>query len=255
VVFSGALALSPGWLWLVAGEGGAPPDKDGGKDRATIALGAELFQREWMPGDERSPGGDGLGPVYNDTSCVACHNLGAPGGGGPVNKNIVLLNVSGVLPTPVGTTTTTTTVEVVTPVAPPRIPPPSERPPALEPMFAFVEAENARLLKEFTGETKGRPSPPRPPVTPTPAPVEAITRLIDPPAPAATLASLTEKLAKVHPGFLTSQSVVLHRFGTNPGYAKWRQDMLGLGGSSGTTTVTTSSGLRGGSKAATVPLT
>ncbi len=39
-----------------------------------------------------SPGGDGLGPVYNDTSCVACHGQGAPGGGtGPGNKNVVLV--------------------------------------------------------------------------------------------------------------------------------------------------------------------
>ena len=34
---------------------------------------------------------DGLGPVYNDTSCVACHNLGAPGGAGPDNKSVDIL--------------------------------------------------------------------------------------------------------------------------------------------------------------------
>lgn len=75
VVTSSVLAMSPPDRGA-AEEGGAPQDRDG----ATIALGAELFQREWLAGDERSPGGDGLGPVYNDTSCVACHNLGAPGG-------------------------------------------------------------------------------------------------------------------------------------------------------------------------------
>ena len=46
----------------------------------TLAQGRELFDREWQPGDLRSPAGDGLGPVYNDTSCVACHNLGGTGG-------------------------------------------------------------------------------------------------------------------------------------------------------------------------------
>jgi mono/diheme cytochrome c family protein len=29
--------------------------------------------------------------MYNDSSCVACHNLGAPGGGGPGNKNVDIL--------------------------------------------------------------------------------------------------------------------------------------------------------------------
>jgi hypothetical protein len=30
VVFSGALALAPGWLWLVAGEGGGAPGQGRG---------------------------------------------------------------------------------------------------------------------------------------------------------------------------------------------------------------------------------
>ena len=57
-------------------------------EEARVALGRELFHREWTPGDPRARGGDGLGPVYNDSSCVACHNLGGPGGGGPANKNV-----------------------------------------------------------------------------------------------------------------------------------------------------------------------
>ncbi|MEJ7636756.1 MAG: hypothetical protein WKF75_01900 [Singulisphaera sp.] len=40
--------------------------------------------------DLRSHGGDGLGPVYNDSSCVACYNAGGTGRG-PVNKNIDIL--------------------------------------------------------------------------------------------------------------------------------------------------------------------
>jgi len=50
--------------------------------------GRELFHREWVPKDSRSHGGDGLGPLYNDTSCVACHSQGGPGGGGPSSKNV-----------------------------------------------------------------------------------------------------------------------------------------------------------------------
>ena len=48
-----------------------------------VAVGYEIFNREWMPNDSRGHGGDGLGPVYNDSSCVACHNSGGSGGAGP----------------------------------------------------------------------------------------------------------------------------------------------------------------------------
>jgi CxxC motif-containing protein (DUF1111 family) len=47
-----------------------------------------------VPYDPRGHGGDGLGPVYNDTSCVACHNAGGGGGGGPTSKNIDVLSAS-----------------------------------------------------------------------------------------------------------------------------------------------------------------
>jgi hypothetical protein len=32
--------------------------------------------------------------MYNDSACVACHNLGAPGGGGPGSKNVDILTVA-----------------------------------------------------------------------------------------------------------------------------------------------------------------
>ena len=68
----------------LAVEGNAPAD-------ATLALGRELFAREWRPNDPRCHGGDGLGPVYNATSCLDCHFLGGPGGGGPDSRNVVLV--------------------------------------------------------------------------------------------------------------------------------------------------------------------
>jgi CxxC motif-containing protein (DUF1111 family) len=64
----------------VAGADGPPAGR--------VAEGRELFLREWTPGDPRSHHGDGLGPVYNDSSCVACHNSGGSGGGGPSGKNV-----------------------------------------------------------------------------------------------------------------------------------------------------------------------
>jgi LSD1 subclass zinc finger protein len=59
-----------------------------------IDAGRELFHREWQPDDPRSHGGDGLGPVFNDSSCVACHNLGGPGGAGPVSKNVDIITAT-----------------------------------------------------------------------------------------------------------------------------------------------------------------
>ncbi len=56
--------------------------------------GAVLFAKEWVPDDPMSHGGDGLGPVFNDTSCVACHGLGAPGGAGPESKNVVIVTAA-----------------------------------------------------------------------------------------------------------------------------------------------------------------
>jgi CxxC motif-containing protein (DUF1111 family) len=84
VILTGALA----WIAPPLGAADAPKSPD----RDAVALGEELFHREWVANDARSPHGDGLGPVYNDTSCVACHNLGGPGGAGPASKNIFLLN-------------------------------------------------------------------------------------------------------------------------------------------------------------------
>src|SRR4051812_21957535 len=53
-----------------------------------LAVGYEIFNREWMPNDPRAHGGDGLGPAFNDTSCVACHNAGGSGGAGAGSTKI-----------------------------------------------------------------------------------------------------------------------------------------------------------------------
>jgi CxxC motif-containing protein (DUF1111 family) len=102
-----------------------------------LETGADLFAREWLPRDAKGAAGDGLGPVYNETSCVACHHQGGPGGAGPTSTNVEILSVG------------------------------------------------ART------RTKGQ----------------------------------TE--AEFHPGFRTSRSVVLHRFGVDPMYKAWRLRLLG----------------------------
>src|SRR5690349_20219084 len=63
---------------------------------ATVDLvnGRKLFERVWLPGDESKKSDDGLGPFFNERSCVACHSHGGIGGGGPNEKNVELLTVA-----------------------------------------------------------------------------------------------------------------------------------------------------------------
>ena len=60
-------------------------------NKAVLIRGAELFAKEWLPGDSNGTGGDGLGPMYNETSCIACHHQGGPGGAGPTSTNVEIL--------------------------------------------------------------------------------------------------------------------------------------------------------------------
>jgi CxxC motif-containing protein (DUF1111 family) len=70
-----------GFAWAVEEE----PARD------VLLKGSELFAREWVPHDSKDAGGDGLGPVYNETSCLACHHQGGPGGAGPTSMNVEIL--------------------------------------------------------------------------------------------------------------------------------------------------------------------
>jgi mono/diheme cytochrome c family protein len=56
------------------------------------AAGLALFEHEWQPSDPLA-GGDGLGPVFNDRSCVACHFQGGVGGGGGNRHNVSAFEV------------------------------------------------------------------------------------------------------------------------------------------------------------------
>jgi CxxC motif-containing protein (DUF1111 family) len=61
-------------------------------NRNQLAVGKELFVREWLPGDHRSYAGDGLGPMFNAHSCAACHHLGGVGGAGPKGSNVTVVS-------------------------------------------------------------------------------------------------------------------------------------------------------------------
>ena len=62
-------------------------------DAAMAETGRQLFQHEWTPGDPLAGGGDGLGPVFNATSCVACHGQGGTGGAGSAELNVTTFTV------------------------------------------------------------------------------------------------------------------------------------------------------------------
>ncbi len=136
-----------------------------------VARGKELFLREWLPDDPRAHGGDGLGPTFNDSSCIACHNMGAPGGAGPSNKDVPIL--SAFLSTP--------------------------EEPGGSGIASIVGRLNSKRKAAAPEAGKGT-TPPAPDV---------------------------EGLARLHLGFRSARSVVLHRYGTDPFYQEWRQVLLG----------------------------
>jgi CxxC motif-containing protein (DUF1111 family) len=59
-------------------------------DALSSQAGRELFLHEWTPGDPLAVRGDGLGPVFNASSCVACHKQGGDGGSGSLEHNVTV---------------------------------------------------------------------------------------------------------------------------------------------------------------------
>lgn len=57
-------------------------------DPQMVQAGQTLFLHEWKTKDELANGGDGIGPVFNANSCVACHSQGGVGGGGGLEHNV-----------------------------------------------------------------------------------------------------------------------------------------------------------------------
>ncbi len=84
--------------------GAADPEWTSASKDPTRALGRRLFLREWVAEDPRARGGDGLGPVFNERSCVACHGIGGPGGAGTNRVNVELLTALAVGPVEKGKT-------------------------------------------------------------------------------------------------------------------------------------------------------
>jgi CxxC motif-containing protein (DUF1111 family) len=86
--------LAMRWLGALLVCGGMGLTSYAATPQGKIDEGRALFHREWARNDDRSHGGDGLGPVFNDTSCVACHNAGGSGGAGPSSKNVDIITAT-----------------------------------------------------------------------------------------------------------------------------------------------------------------
>lgn len=230
--------------------------------------GAELFGREWLPDDPRSHGGDGLGPLFNDSSCVACHNLGGAGGAGPVNKNVDIVTAirnAGVqfqqqratrtvpnpaLPPPVILQQTlpqqvfqtifgnldapparTPSPPIATPQQAPATRVPDTRTPQPD-LQTPVQQTQQPVPQQVVEPVPATPSQSLPPQIRQPAPQDPAEALADAKRRAEQLRKQREQDAKqlraLHPGFVFSPSVVLHKSATTPDYLAWRGRLSGM---------------------------
>lgn len=90
VVVVALVALAPAGLRALTWQKHRPQPIDAQMAQA----GERLFLHEWKAADSLTPDGDGLGPVFNATSCVACHHQVRPGGGGGLEHNVTTFTVS-----------------------------------------------------------------------------------------------------------------------------------------------------------------
>lgn len=80
------------------GGGGFPPFGQAGGEQPSKLIdrarqresGRKLFLRNWLKQGKVNKTGDGLGPMYNDVSCVACHK---DGGAAHNDKNVDILSL------------------------------------------------------------------------------------------------------------------------------------------------------------------
>jgi CxxC motif-containing protein (DUF1111 family) len=70
----------------------APGLFEGAPTPETLQAGQALFVHQWTPNDPRARG-DGLGPVFNANSCVACHFQGGVGGSGDKVHNVTAYEI------------------------------------------------------------------------------------------------------------------------------------------------------------------
>jgi hypothetical protein len=80
------------WVALVGAVAAADVAARGdGVAQGDVERGRGLFTTDCQPGDTARRSGDGLGPMYNDASCVPCRNEGGGGGAGSSGKKVDLV--------------------------------------------------------------------------------------------------------------------------------------------------------------------
>ena len=78
-----------GLLLVAVGFSEANDNSNDNEQKGDAFAGKLIFERDWVA---YTPN-EGLGPVYNATSCADCHHQGGPGGGGENSKNVQLLSI------------------------------------------------------------------------------------------------------------------------------------------------------------------
>ena len=166
---------------------------------AKLISGREIFLREWLPNDPRSHGGDGLGPVFNESSCVACHNQGGVGGSGSEGKNVNVITAIRV-PNQAEMQALQQQAAAQAQAAPAR----GQQPQAQSGDLAEFVAQALEAGRNLGVGSKQKPKP----LTEE----ERKTQLA--------------ALKELHPGLATTRSVVLHRSSIDANYSEWRQKLM-----------------------------
>jgi len=187
------------------------------KSQASID-GAEIFVREWIPGDKRSHGGDGLGPVFNDSSCVACHNQGGTGGAGPASKNVDIVTAfhapqqRNQQAGPVGQLTIPQTLPGF----------------LFQSVFGDLDNGAAQGPADPAAAEQQDAQQAEPQQQLSPAERAAVARKKQAELRKQQMEADRKTLAKLHPGFAFANSVVLHKGATFAGYETWRSQISGM---------------------------
>lgn len=171
--------------------------------------GREIFLREWLPNDPRSHGGDGLGPVFNESSCVACHNQGGIGGSGSESKNVSVISAAR-FPKPEPPKQASKTVQAR---ETPQKAAASSAPTAAQsnPEPKTLADEIGALIAQGVNEAKKQ---------------DAKTAKKLPAMTDEERNVLLAALRDLHPGLAKTRSIVLHRSSTESNYSEWRQKLM-----------------------------
>jgi CxxC motif-containing protein (DUF1111 family) len=62
-------------------------------DADMARAGETLFSHKFIANDPLCPEGDGVGPIFNASSCLECHHQGGPGGSGGLAHNVTTFTV------------------------------------------------------------------------------------------------------------------------------------------------------------------